>query len=342
MIRARCYRHGVAEPEEIAVADVPQQIDAEKGAVWIDCDDPMDQELHQLLADLKVNEFAREDIEKAGQRTKLTHYSGAAGEPPHFHVTVYDCMLLERGLAAREVDVVFAAGWLISVHQQPEGQPSDSEMGEFPADLVGKRFDIARTQHERAEIGLLLWALLDVVVDRYFVVTDTVDDRLDEIEAAVLKADSARRADVQYSFALFSLGKALVRFRRAAVPLRDVTAEIARKEVECISSLAVVHFQDLADHVLRVSDFVESQRDVITGLRDAELATASNRLSRSQQQIAAWGAIFIVATLITGVLGMNFKNAPELDWETGFLTVFGIMVLCGVPIWIYFKRKDWI
>jgi magnesium transporter len=133
-----------------------------------------------------------------------------------------------------------------------------------------------------------------------------------------------------------------VRFRRAAIPLRDVTTEIARKEVGCVSDIAIVHFQDLADHVLRVSDFVESQRDVITGLRDAELAVASNRLSRSQQQIAAWGAIFIIATLITGVLGMNFRNAPELDWELGFAAVFGVMVLCGLPVWIYFKRKDWI
>jgi magnesium transporter len=94
--------------------------------------------------------------------------------------------------------------------------------------------------------------------------------------------------------------------------------------------------------VLRVADFIESQRDVIAGLRDAELAVASNRLSRSQQRIAAWGAIFIVATLITGVLGMNFRNAPELDWEEGFLAIVGVMMLIGFPIYWYFKRKDWI
>jgi magnesium transporter len=189
----------------------------------------------------------------------------------------------------------------------------------------------------------LLWALLDVIVDRYFVLTESIDDRLDDVEDAVLAADDRRRSDgTTRSMELFALGKALVRFRRAAIPLRDVTAEIARKEVHCISDLAIVHFQDLADHVLRVSDFVESQRDVITGLRDAELAVASNRLSRSQQQIAAWGAIFLIATLITGVLGMNFRNAPDLDWELGFLVIFGLIALVGLPMFIYFKRKDWI
>lgn len=333
MIQAWCYLHDAAEPEVIDLSEVAERIDPARGLLWIDCDDPKAPEIDQLLATLGVNEFAREDIAHSGQRTKLAHYTD------HFHVAVYDCVLGTEGLRAREIDIVFAAGWLLSVHQTPE----DQDPGAFPVSLVKRRFELQRAQHLRAEVGLLLWALLDVVVDRCFAVTETVDDRLDDAEDAVLASDDRRQSDgAMRSMQLFSLGKALVRFRRAAIPLRDVTTEIARKEVPCISDLAIVHFQDLADHVLRVSDFVESQRDVITGLRDAELAVASNRLSRSQQQIAAWGAIFLIATLVTGVLGMNFRNAPELDWELGFLMIAGIMVLLGLPVYIYFKRKDWI
>ena len=333
MIRAVCYRHEETEPEEIDVTAVADRIDAGEGIVWIDSDSPRSPEIRQLLATLGVNEFAREDIEKAGQRTKLTHYTD------HFHVAVYDCVLRADGLRAREIDIVFAEGWLLSVHQPPE----DGDPGDFPVEQIRKRYELQRAQHQRADVGLLLWALLDVVVDRYFAVTETVDDRLDDAEDAVLRSDDDAHGDgTRRTMQLFSLGKALVRFRRAAVPLRDVTAEIARREVPCVSDLALVHFQDLADHVLRVSDFVESQRDVITGLRDAELAVASNRLSRSQQKIAAWGAIFIIATLVTGVLGMNFRNAPELNWEVGFLVIVGLMVLISIPIFWYFKRKDWI
>jgi magnesium transporter len=65
-------------------------------------------------------------------------------------------------------------------------------------------------------------------------------------------------------------------------------------------------------------------------------------LSRSQQKIAAWGAIFIVATLITGILGMNFRNAPGIDWEIGFVAIFGFMMLIGIPMFWYFKKRDWI
>jgi magnesium transporter len=339
VIQAWCYRHDAAEPEVIDleevldVSKVVERIDPDGGLVWIDCDDPQAPEVDQLLDALGVNEFAREDIAHADQRTKLAHYED------HFHVAVYDCVLHPDALRPREIDIVFAAGWLVTVHQDPE----DGDPGAFPVSLVKRRFELQRAQHLRAEVGLLLWALLAMVVDRYFAVTEAVDDRLDDVEDAVLASDDRHQSDgAMRSMQLFSLGKALVRFRRAAIPLRDVTTEIARKEVPCISDLAIVHFQDLADHVLRVSDFVESQRDVITGLRDAELAVASNRLSRSQQKIAAWGAIFLIATLITGVLGMNFRGAPEVDWEIGFLVVAGLMVLFGLPVYIYFKRKDWI
>jgi magnesium transporter len=333
VIRAWCYRHDEAEPEEIAVSEAMGRVDPARGLVWIDCDEPQTPEIDQLLDAFGVDQFAREDIAHAGQRTKLANYTD------HFHVAVYDCVLHSDGLQAREIDIVFAAGWLISLHQEPE----DGDPGAFPVDLVKRRFELQSTLHKQAQVGLMLWALLDVVVDRYFAVTESVDDRLDDIEDAVLATDDRKRSDgAMRSMQLFALGKALVRFRRAAIPLRDVTTEIARKEVGCVSDIAIVHFQDLADHVLRVSDFVESQRDVITGLRDAELAVASNRLSRSQQQIAAWGAIFLIATLITGVLGMNFRNAPELDWELGFLVIFGLIVVIGLPMYIYFKRKDWI
>ncbi len=334
MIRAWCYRHDVEEPTELAVEDIPARIDDDAGLVWIDTDEPTSPAIQSLLDELQVNEFAREDLVNAGQRTKLAHYSD------HFHVAVYDCVLREGELLAREIDTVFSAGWVLTVHQPPE----DGDPGNFPVDQVRRRFELQQRQHHRAEVGLLLWALLDVLVDRYFLVTDAVDELLDEAEDQVLSAaqDGGASGRDDQVVRLFSLAKALVRFRRAAVPLRDVTNEIVRREVSCITDTAVVHFQDLADHVLRVSEFIESQRDVLTGLRDAELASASNRLSKSQQKIAAWGAILIVATLITGILGMNFRNAPELDWEEGFLLIAGIMVLLGVPLFLYFKKRDWI
>ena len=178
-------------------------------------------------------------------------------------------------------------------------------------------------------------------MDRYFVVTDAVDERVDDVEAVVLDdtIDRIRRGRPRE---LFALSKVLVEFRRAALPLREVVGALLRKEAPSIGDPALAHFQDLYDHVLRVADLVETQRDILTGLRDADLAVTSNQMSLVQQRIAAWGAILLIATLITGVLGMNFRNAPELDWEQGFLVIAALMALSGLPLYIYFKRKKWL
>lgn len=333
MIRAWCYGHDTDPPEEIGVDAVAGRLDPTSGIIWVDTDDALDPALATLLDGLGVSDFAQEDLAKAGQRTKLEHYGD------HFHVAVYDCVLVELEIKAREIDIVFGNGWVITVHQPPE----DGDPGPLPVDEVERRFDMQRMHLQHAEVGVLLWAMLDVIVDRYFVVTDQIDDELDAAEDAVISsAQETPRPHDESSLRVFMLAKALIRFRRAAVPLRDVTAEIVRREVPCIDELSLVHFQDLADHTIRVSEYIESQRDVLTGLRDAELAASSNRLSRSQQRIAAWGAIFIVATLITGILGMNFRNAPELDWEIGFVVIVGFMVLIGIPMFWYFKKRDWI
>lgn len=333
MLRAMRYEHTGGAPKPVAVDDIAATVAAGTGLVWVDCEQPDPSELMAVMEQLQIDNFAREDIAHAGQRTKLAHYRD------HFHVAVYDCVLAERGLRAREIDIVFGAGWLLSVHQGPE----DGDPGQFPVEQVRHVFELQRSQHDKAHVGLLLWALLDTVVDRYFVVTEQVDERLDDVEEAVLADDADRGGErAMRPMELFALGKALVRFRRAAVPLRDVVSEIVRREVPCIDSVAIVHFQDVADHVLRVADFMESQRDVLTSLRDAELALASNRMSLVQQRIAAWGAIFLVATLVTGVLGMNFQDAPELTWRQGFFIIIGVIIALCLPMYVFFRRRKWL
>jgi magnesium transporter len=333
MISVSRYDHASGAPTPVDLTDLEAAVDADAALVWIDCEQPDAAELASIMGQLEINEFAKEDVAKAGQRTKLAHYSG------HYHVAVYDCVLHDTGMRAREIDIIFGAGWLLSVRQAPE----DGDPGDFPIEHVRQLFELQRSQHDNAHVGILLWALLDTIVDRYFLVTEEVDDRLDDVEEAVLADDAERgRERAMRPMELFALGKALVRFRRAAVPLRDVVNEIVRREVPCIDSIAIVHFQDVADHVLRVADFVESQRDVLTSLRDAELALASNHMSLVQQRIAAWGAIFLVATLVTGVLGMNFKDSPEISWHFGFLAIAGVILLLCAPMYLFFRRRKWL
>jgi magnesium transporter len=332
VIRAWCYREGVAGAADVSMDALPTP--DQDTLLWLDCEGPTDEEITKLGDIFELHEFVIEDLRHAEQRTKLDQYRD------HFHVAVHDCQLVEDVLVTREIDVVFGEGWLLSVRQPPEGEegtPSEP----FPVELVQRRFEAQRRDHGTTDEGFLLWAFLDVVVDRYFVVTDAVDERMDDVEEAVLDdtIDRLRRGRPRE---LFTIGKALLRFRRAALPLREVAGALLRREAPSVGDIALAHFQDLYDHVLRVADLVETQRDVITGLRDADLAVTSNQMSLVQQRIAAWGAILLIATLVTGVLGSNFASAPELDWEAGFAVIAVVFLLTGLPLYIYFKRKKWL
>jgi magnesium transporter len=94
--------------------------------------------------------------------------------------------------------------------------------------------------------------------------------------------------------------------------------------------------------VLRVGDLVEAQRDLVTGLLEANLAVTSNQLNQVMKKMTSWGAILIVATLIAGIYGMNFRHMPELRWEFGYPLALGLMGLCTFVLYRMFKRRDWL
>lgn len=324
-----------AAPTEMPVDEAIARINPKQALVWIDCDSPTEAELHSLGTKLGFNELVVEDLKTPNQRTKLEHFTD------HFHVALHDCELQPRGtsLITREIDVVFGDGWLVTVRQLP----SDAEAPAFPIETVRRRFEGQQTERGSRDEGFLLWALLDVIVDRYFTVTDGIDNRIDQAEELLFPEGVTEPAQGRPSLRpVFELSKALVKFRRASTPLREVLAEILRREVPCVSARAVTHLGNVYDHVLRVNDLVESQRDILTNLRDAELSVFSNRMNENMQRLTSWGAILIMATLITGVLGMNFRTAPDLDWKAGFVIIFGIMGAIALPMYWFFKRRKWL
>ncbi len=332
MIQAWRYPSGGGPAEAIALDAVATDDPHEQGLAWIVCEEPSPDDLRELGDRFGIHDLATDDLVSAGQRTKLERYED------HFHVALHDAVLTRDRFSTREIDVVFAAGWLLTVVQRASSDKADGPA--FPIDDVSHRFERQRAAHGETNVGLLVWALLDTVVDRYFDVTDAIDDEIDRVQAIVFRNDGPRKqAEPQ---AIFELGRALVSFRRAVSPLREVLGEILRREVPCIDEVALIHLHDVHDHVLRVAEFVESQRDVLTSLRDADLSVASNQMNRSMQKLAAWGAILIVATLVTGILGMNFRNAPDIEWHIGFLVVLGVISALVVPMYMFFRHKDWL
>jgi magnesium transporter len=250
----------------------------------------------------------------------------------YFHVAVHDCECWRGVVSSREIDIVTGPGWLLTVrHPAEDGSQVDLEE-------VARRFELQRSEHSATEQGFLLWAIFDVLVDGYFSVTDMVDERLDGIEEAVFVEPPPPGIPQR----TFDVRRDLTTLRRAAAPMREVVNAIIRKEIDFIDDEAIVHFHDIYDRVLRVGDLVEAQRDLLTGLLEANLAVTSNQLNQVMKKMTSWGAILIVATLIAGIYGMNFRHMPELRWQYGYVMALGLMGVSTFVLWRYFKKKNWL
>ncbi|MEX2099789.1 MAG: magnesium/cobalt transporter CorA [Acidimicrobiia bacterium] len=328
-MQALRYVKGNPGSEPVDIDNLGDAIDPEHAVVWIDTDDPSDEERERVtqqlrLAPLVVDAF----MNPKPERTKLIRY----GE--YFHVAVHDCDLRGDEFESREIDVVMGPGWIVTVRR-----PASATDGTpFERDEVERRFELQRSEHNSTEEGFLLWALFDVLIDRYFDVSDRIDDSLDDIEEDVFRDE--RVTGIPQG--IFVLRRALVEFRRASAPMREVLDAITRKDVPFVCEESISHFRELHDRVLRVLDFVETQRDLLTGLLEANLSLISNRLNTVMKKVTSWGAILIVATLIAGIYGMNFRHMPELKWEFGYPLALGSMVVAMGALYLVFKKKDWL
>ncbi len=326
MIRAWRYANGASDRQDVEARDLGGAVDADRAVLWVDAVDLSDDERDLLHSQLRIPSAVVEAFTNPHQRTKLLRYGAC------FHVAVHDCDLAGNELESREIDVVIGPGWLLTVRHPTEGG-RPIELGE-----VARRFELQRSEHGSTGEGLLLWALFDTVIDRYFDVTDAIDDSLDAIESIVFSDD----APTGIPRDAFTIRRSLQEFRRDAAPMREVLNAIDRREVPYVDEEVLVHFRDLYDRQLRVVDLIESQRDLLNGLVEAELAVISNRTNDVMKKMTSWGAILLGATLIAGIYGMNFRNMPELKWQFGYAFAIGSMLLLTVVLYRYFKHRDWL
>jgi magnesium transporter len=183
----------------------------------------------------------------------------------------------------------------------------------------------------------LAYALLDVIVDQYFVVLETLSDELDALEDEVL---DARSPDVQQR--LRALRANLVHVRRASWPARDVLASITRNESPRFTADTRIFVRDAHDHALQVAELVESLRDVAVGLSDLYLGSLSKRMNEIMKVLTIISTLFIPLTFIAGVYGMNFKHIPELGWPYGYAYSLSLMGATALGLLLFFRRRKWL
>jgi magnesium transporter len=290
--------------------------------LWVDAADPSQDELRLIGEEFGFHHLAMEDAARHHQRPKVDVYD------TYLFIVFYSLEMRDERPVPHQLGIFVGSNYLVTVHD-----------GSIPAvNETAARWDESsgsNGNHKRS-VGRLVHALLDTVVDDYFPVIDHISDRIDDLEARIF--DHYNREAQQE---IFALKKDLLAVRRVLAPERDVMNTLLRPGSPVFGEETEVYLQDVYDHILRVTDAVDTYRDLLSSALDAYLSVTSNRLNRTMKTLTASSIILMTMTLVAGVYGMNFAHMPELRWTFGYAWSLGLMAAIGVGLFVVFRRMDW-
>jgi len=291
---------------------------------WINIDGLHDIDVIEKIGGcFAIHSLTLEDIVNTGQRPKVEDFDN--------YVYIVLRMLAydekEGHIRAEQVSFVLGPNLLISFQEQV----GDVFSG------VRERLRKGKGRIRKAGADYLAYALLDAVVDQYFIILETFSEKLESTEEELLGAYTQQTLE-----AIHTMKREMIFFRKQVWPLREVLGGLVRGEVSLISQATGMYLRDVYDHTIQVIDTIESLRDVLSGMLDIYLSTVSNKMNEVMKVLTIMATIFIPLTFIAGVYGMNFKYMPELEWHWGYFGALSIMVGVGVLMVFYFKRKTWL
>ena len=323
MAHTRVYCKGVLEAEDFPVSEVSDYLERPDTVVWVDLCGPSRDQLHELADELGLHELAVEDALEPHQRPKLDHYAS------HWFLSCQTVRVNAETatLEETEVDAFINKRWLITVRKDEE----------FPMEPVVKRWDRSPDLTSFG-VSFLLYGLLDVVVDSYFDSVQAFDEYYDVVSEGIFAETPLQPSEQRH---WFQMRQALVRFHRLVVPLREAVSGLMRREHSTIEEDLYPYYQDVYDHILRVSESSDSLRDLVSTILETNLSLRDYHQNQIVKKVTSWAAIIAVPTLITGYYGMNVPY-PTSGETSGVIVSILLMVGMSGGLYVVFKRKEWL
>jgi magnesium transporter len=184
----------------------------------------------------------------------------------------------------------------------------------------------------------LTYAILDIIVDQNFVLIDSLDDVISELEDQLLLAEP----DSETLNTIQKLKREVISIRRHISPLRELIAGMLRSESPLINDKTHIYLRDVYDHSIRVIESIESYREILTGLLDIYISNISNKMNEVMKVLTVFASIFIPLTFLAGIYGMNFEYMPELKWKWAYPVLGLAFILIPLLLIVYFKRRKWL
>jgi magnesium transporter len=316
------YREGKRVPGEFSPESAFKASRCDDSFVWIGLHEPTHEEFEGVRSEFGLHELAVEDAVKAHQRPKLEKYGDS------LLVVLKTARYVDKDEVVQtgEILLFLGEGFIVAVrHGEASG------LKEVRKSLEGRPDFLAHGP------SAVLYGIVDRVVDDYLPVVAGLEDDIEEVEAEVFS--SIRTNPVER---IYYLKREVLEFRRATAPLLMPLNQLAVQPIAVIRPEVREYFRDVYDHLLRVSEQVESFRDLLTSILEANLTQMNIRQNEDMRRISAWVAMAVVPTMIAGIYGMNFDHMPELRSTWGYPGVLLGMFLICTGMYVFFKKRDWL
>ena len=320
LIRCVAYQQGrvLAEirPQEIsAYLAIPECF------VWVALFEPDLDTLLVMQEQFNVHPLAIEDAQHGHQLPKIEEYVGSV------FVVAHMVEPENNELKVGEVAIFACRNFILSVRKGAKR---------------GFQEVRARCEHEPELLqrgpGYVLYALLDAVVDRYFPLLQTIEDELEVVEERIF-ASVTTRENIE---ALYAIKRQLMTIRHAVTPLLEGLANLSGTRVPLVCVGMQEYFRDISDHLQRLSQTIESNRDTVATAISVNLSMIALQESETTKRLAAYAALVAVPTMVAGIYGMNFEYMPELRWRYGYALAMGVMVILDLIVFLRLRKARWL
>jgi magnesium transporter len=291
---------------------------------WINVDGLHDVEIIEAIGrHFGIHPLTLEDIVNTGHRPKAEDFEDY--EYIVLKMLTYDED--QNHITAEQVSFILGPHYLISF-QETEGDVFN---------FVRERIRKAKGRIRKSGCDYLAYALIDAIVDHYFLVLEKMGEKIELLEEDLLGDTQTKTLQ-----SIHHLKREMIFFRKQVWPIREILSYLMKEEASLIQETTQIFIRDLYDHTIQVMDTIESFRDVLSGLQDLYLSTVSNRMNEVMKVLTIMATIFIPLTFIAGIYGMNFEYMPELKLHWAYPVLWILLITIFVFMIFWFKRKKWL
>jgi magnesium transporter len=322
VIRVKVHAEGAVREPNLPLDQISDTLQSDAALLWVDVIAPTTDDLALLEREFGFHHLALEDASVIHERPKIDEYDD-------FVLIIFYALThgaANPALRLEQVSIFAGRNYVVTLHQ--------NELAVL--DETSDRWSANHARVRNGAAGLLVYAILDAMVDGYLPVVDRISDRIDLIEDTVFG-----RFDASAQQEIFRLKRDLLLMRKIVAPERDVLGFLMRRDTPIFDDETVRYFQDIYDHLLRVLDSIDTYRDLLSSALDSYLSVQSNRMNKVMKTLTASSIILMMMTLVASVYGMNFVHMPELQWRLGYPMALGMMLVIMVSLGALFKKIDW-